>query len=107
MWIHQQHGRIAIIQIVVNVLVVHFGRELVLLVPCLVIDAGSHLPSFLRLDIWVGKLPGVSRRHNRCIRHFMDILVHGVEAHLQRKVFLNGIECRQAQFRSVIGLDDA
>ena len=107
MGVHQQHGRIAIIEIVVDVLVVHFGRELVILVPCLIIDTGSSLPSFLRLDIKVGKLPCVSRRHDRRVRHLMDILVHRVEAHLQRDVFLDGIERRQAKLRSLIGLNDS
>ena len=65
-------------------LVVHLCRELVFFVLRLMIYAGSSLPSVLGLDVLVGKLPYISGRHDGGVRHLMDILVHGVEASLQR-----------------------
>ena len=87
-------------------LVVDLCRELILLPRRLMVDTGSHLPAFLGLDIQVGKLPDISRRHDGGVRHFMDILVHGVETCLQRKVVLEGIAGRETDLRRMIGLDD-
>ena len=63
-WVHQQHGTTAVVQIVANVLVVNLGRELILLVWRLVIDTSCGLPSVLWLDVQVRQLPHVGRRHD-------------------------------------------
>ena len=87
-------------------LVIHLCRELILLACCLMIDTGSHLPAVLGLDVEVGEFPDISRRHDRRVRHLMDILVHRVEARLQREVLHQRIAGRQADLRGMIGLDD-
>ena len=63
-WVHQQHGTTAVVQIVANVLVVNLGRELILLVGRFVIDTSCGLPSVLWLDVQVRQLPHVGRRHD-------------------------------------------
>ena len=106
MVVHQQDGRTAIVEVVADMLVVHLCRELVRLAGCLVIDAGSHLPSVLGLDVKVGKLPDVCRRHDGGVRHFMDILVHRVETQLQREVLLDGVAGGKTYLGGMVGLDD-
>ena len=63
-WVHQQHGTTAVVQIVANVLVVNLGRELILLVWRFVIDTCCSLPSVLWFDVQVRQLPHVGRRHD-------------------------------------------
>ena len=86
--VHQQDCRTAIVEVVVDMLIVNLCRELIFLVSCLMIDTCRCLPAILGLDIQVGEFPDICRRHDGSVRHFMDILVHRVEAGLQGQVLL-------------------
>ena len=105
--VHQQNGRTAVVQVVVDMPVVHLGRELVGFVVGLVIDARCRLPSTLGLDVGVREFPDIGGRHDERVRHHVDVLVHGVEARLEREALVRGIAGRQAQLGGLVGLDDA
>ena len=107
MWVHQQHGATAVVQIVADVLVVNLGRELVVFAWGFVVDTRCQLPALLGLDVQVGEFPDVGRRHDGCVRHLMYILVHGVESGLDRQVLLQRIFGRESQLRGVVGLEYA
>ena len=91
MVVHQQDGRITIVEVIADMLVIDLCRELVFLAGGLMIDTGSRLPAVLGLDVQVGEFPDISRRHDGSVRHLMDILVHRVETGLQGEVLQEGI----------------
>ena len=106
MVVHQQDGRITIVEVIADMLVIDLCRELVFLAGGLMIDTGSRLPAVLGLDVQVGEFPDISRRHDGSVRHLMDILVHRVETGLQGEVLQEGIAGRETELWCLIGLDD-
>ena len=105
MMIHDQPGRTAIIQIIVQFLIVPFHRQLQYLAGCIIICPCCQLPAILGFNIRITQFPGIRRRHNGSIRYLMNILPHGVEACLYGEVIIESIAGRQSELRPLIGLN--
>ena len=62
--------------------------------------ATGGLPPGCGGDIVIAELPGIHRRHGRCIGYEVYILPHRVESGFYRKIVQDGVSPRQAEFRA-------
>ena len=104
--IHQKLSTTTIVEVILHLLVITFQRELPHLVRCMIISTCRQLPTLLRLDVHITQLPSICRTHNAGIADLMNILSHGIESRLYRKVFCKSIATRQTELRTMISLQE-
>src|SRR3989339_1583235 len=102
MLVHVKDCSPFVIQIVFHLLVIPFKGNLCPAPEYITIYSKGCLPSILRYNVSITKLPNICRSHCGSVGQHMDILSHTVVPGFECQVLIKRIPCRYSYLRTVI-----